>query len=86
MLRLHKYWSAFCDADPVDSPEVPDEMEAAGLIELVPVDEDALEDPFAAERGILPGGQMWQLTDAGHEAMASEPLGKIISLIEGPHP
>lgn len=45
-------------------------MEAAGYIELVPVDDDALDSAFAAERGIEPGGMMWQLTDAARAAIA----------------
>lgn len=51
-------------------------MEAAGYIELVPVDDDALDSAFAAERGIEPGGMMWQLTDAGRAALEQSREGE----------
>lgn len=68
-------WGRFCDADPFDGADTfTDRMEAAGLIELVPVDDEALEQSFAAERGIEPGGTMWVLTDIGQQAVnASAP-------------
>ena len=67
-VELRDWWSAFCDADSL--PEgFEQRMEAAGLIELVSVDEDALDDPFAAERGIVPGGMMWVATRAGRVAL-----------------
>lgn len=60
-------WDAFCDADPLPHPReyFPDSLDAAGYAELVPVDDDALDDPFAAERGIEPGGMMWRLRPIG---------------------
>lgn len=66
--KLRLLWNDFCDADPVP-PEFADEMEAAGFIEVAPVDEDALESPFAYERGLEPGGSMYVLTPAGHQAL-----------------
>jgi len=61
-------WNAACDVDkhllPVDFEE---QAEAAGLIELVPVDREALESAFAWDRGIEPGGSMWRLTAKGRE-------------------
>jgi hypothetical protein len=68
-LRLN--WNAFCDCDHFDGRETfTDRMEAAGLIELAPVDDEALEDAFAQERGIVRGGYMWRLSTAGRAAMA----------------
>lgn len=68
--ELRANWEAFCDADYFDGVEdFPERMEKANLIELVPVDDEAVEDPFAWERGIVPGGMMWQLTDAGRRAL-----------------
>jgi hypothetical protein len=66
--KLAALWGAFCDADPTH-PNFIDDMEQAGLAELVPVDDEALEDSFAAERGIHRGGLMWQLTDAGRDSL-----------------
>jgi hypothetical protein len=69
---LREHWASFCDADPFpDSDVFADRMEAAGLIELVPVTDEALEDHFAAERGIEPDGMMYRLTDAGRAALAT---------------
>ena len=39
--------------------------EVLGLAEFIPVDDDALRDPFASERGLEKGGIMWSLTKAG---------------------
>lgn len=65
-------WDAFSDADPLPYPagnegdvSFPERLEEAGYAELVAVDDDALEDPFAYERGIVRGGMMWSLTDLG---------------------
>ena len=67
-VELRDWWSAFCDADYLPE-EFEERMEEAGLIELVPVDDDALDDAFAAERGIVPGGMMWVATKAGRAAL-----------------
>lgn len=68
-ILLREYWASFCDADPFPGSDMfADRMEAAGLIELVPVTKEALEDNFAAERGIEPGGMMYRLTDVGRAA------------------
>lgn len=69
--ELRRDWDAFCDADPVEA-DFAERMEAAGYCELVPVDEAALQDPFAAERGIERGGTMWVLTSAGRALIATE--------------
>lgn len=75
-LELRAHWMSFCDADAfAGSADFPERMEASGLIELVEVDDDALDDPFAAERGIERGGLMWQLTDAGRRALADGDKG-----------
>lgn len=60
-------WDAFCDADPLPHPRdnFPECLGAQGLAEIVPVDDDALDSAFAWERGINPGGSMWQLTSEG---------------------
>lgn len=74
---LREHYASFCAADPFPGSDVfADRMEAAGFIELVPVAKDALEDAFAAERGIEKGGMMYRLTDAGRAAFtASEVEG-----------
>lgn len=63
-LTIH--WDEFCDAEPLSHGREFDaflnDMEAAGFAQLVPVDQDALEDAFAYERGIEAGGMMWELT------------------------
>ncbi|MDE2447301.1 MAG: hypothetical protein KGO94_14085 [Alphaproteobacteria bacterium] len=70
---LFRRWNSFCNADNFVGRETfTDRMEKAGLIELVPVDDDALEESFAAERGIEKGGMMWKLTAAGSAAYESE--------------
>ena len=66
--KLRALWMVFCDADPVP-PGFIEELETAGFARLVPVSKDALEDSFAAERGIEPGGFMWELTPAGRSAL-----------------
>lgn len=72
--ELAAHWHDFCDADAFDGADTfPERMEAAGLIELVAVTNEALEDAFAAERGIEPGGMMWQLTPAGRLALEDKP-------------
>jgi hypothetical protein len=64
-------WESFCDADAFEGSDTfLERMEQAGYIEAVPVTKEALDDPFAYERGIVPGGTMWQLTKAGREAIA----------------
>lgn len=68
-VELRAYWCAFCDCDPRPD-EFEDRMEAAGLIALGAVTEDDLDDAFAAERGIEPGGSVWRLTKAGRAALA----------------
>ena len=70
--ELRAFWAARCDADAY--PEDFDErMEAAGLITLDAVDDDDLEDAFAYERGIEPGGMVWRLTPAGRAALSTPP-------------
>lgn len=67
---LRIYWLYFGDADPFDGCDTfAERMETAGYIHLVPVTAEALEDPFAADRGIEPGGMMWELTEEGRKAM-----------------
>ena len=67
---LKDHWHSFCDADPFEGGDTfAERMEARGLIELVAVTQEALEDGFAAERGIEPGGSMWQLTEAGRASL-----------------
>lgn len=64
---LTSNWDAFCDADPLPHrrENYPEDLERLGYAELVPVDADALDSSFAWERGIVPGGSMWQLTPLG---------------------
>ena len=61
-------WDDYTEADwrLVDDPtSFLEKCETAGLAECVPVDDSALAESFAAERGIEPGGMMWQLTADG---------------------
>jgi len=44
-----------------------EECEKAGLAEFTPVDDEALDDAFAYERGIEAGGMMWALTREGQQ-------------------
>lgn len=69
--ELRAFWGAFCDADAYPDG-FPERMEAAGLIHLRPVDDDDLEEAFAWERGIVPGGWVWSLTEAGRALLAGE--------------
>lgn len=67
-------WTDWADADwqlVTDPTTFLEQCEDAGLAECVEVDDDALDDAFAAERGIEPGGMMWRLTDAGRERYAA---------------
>lgn len=67
---LRKHWNDYCDSDPFEGSDTfIERMEQQGYAELVPVTEEALNESFAAERGIEPGGVMWQLTDAGRAAI-----------------
>lgn len=62
-------WDHFCEADRglivSDDPNYPDQLEAAGYVEFDAVDDDDLEEPFAWERGIVPGGSVLRLTPLG---------------------
>ncbi|QAZ46801.1 hypothetical protein [Mesorhizobium sp. Pch-S] len=74
---LKEHWHSFCDADPFEGGDTfAERMEARGLIELVAVTQDALEDGFATERGIMPGGSMWQLTEAGRASLQAGEKGE----------
>lgn len=77
---FRRYWADFCecDWDRIDNDacgegvDLTDAWEEAGLIYLRPVDEDDLDDAFAAERGIEPDGNIWDLTEAGRSAPAEQ--------------
>ena len=70
---FRKHWAAFCDADPFDGSDTfPERMEEAGYIELDYVNEETLQESFASERGIEPGGMVWVLTAAGRAALQRE--------------
>lgn len=67
---LRAHWHSFCDADAFPGSDTfTERMELAGLVECVPVTEEALESAFAAQRGVEPGGMMWVLTEAGKKVM-----------------
>lgn len=74
---LRKHWHAFCDADPFDGGDTfIERMDARGYARLRPVKKsDLADDPFAAERGIEPGGMLWELTAKGHRALDAKTLG-----------
>ena len=67
-VELRAFWDAFCDCDPTPD-DFADRMEAAGFIYMRAVDDDDLDDAFAAERGVEPGGTVWDLTPAGRLAL-----------------
>lgn len=77
---LRRYWSAYCDADwhlidddaCEDGGSLPDTWEAAKLIKLDAVNNYDLDDSFASERGIVPGGSVWRLTTAGRAALTED--------------
>lgn len=73
--KLPACWHDFCDADPVP-PEFAEDMEAAGYTRLRSVTKQDLQESFAAERGIYPGGSVWELTKAGHTALAADEVGR----------
>lgn len=74
---LRRYWDAFCDCDPINDDaceeggSLLDAWEAGRLIELDSANDDDLDDSFASERGIVPGGSVWRLTPAGCAALAA---------------
>ena len=69
-VELRAYWDAFCDCDSVPD-DFQNRMEDAGLIYVDAVDDDDLDDPFAGELGIVPGGSVWRLTAKGRDAYAT---------------
>lgn len=69
-VELRAYWAAFCDCDSTPD-DFQDRMEIAGLIYLDAVTEDDLDNSFASELGIDPGGTVWRLTDRGSQAYAT---------------
>lgn len=68
-------WDSFCDCDPlpegVDHDLYVQRLEDEGLLEWRSVDDDDLEDAFAEERGIVPGGMVYSLTPLGLAVRAS---------------
>jgi hypothetical protein len=60
-------WDALSQADPIPHwrENFPEDLEALGYAELRPTDQDDLEEPFAYERGIVAGGEVWALTPLG---------------------
>ncbi len=69
--ELRKYWNAFCDADPHPEGFI-ERMEKAGFATIRAVRAEDLEESFAAERGIEPGGMVWVLTAKGRQVMAEK--------------
>lgn len=75
---LRKHWGAFCDADPFDGADTfIERMERAGYARLRSVRKADLEQSFAAERGIEPGGNIWELTAKGRKAIDD---GKLVEV------
>jgi hypothetical protein len=66
---LTERWGQFVDCDELSGHRGPDEFTADmlldGFAELRSVEPDDLEDPFAWERGIEPGGMVYVLTPLG---------------------
>lgn len=68
--KLRAFWEDFCDAVGFVPPEFLENMEEAGFVAVRAVTEaDIEDDPFAYERGIVLGGTMWELTEAGTKAL-----------------
>lgn len=74
-LDLTERWGAFCDKDELSGNRDPDEYVADmlldGFADLRAVEPDDLDDAFAWERGIEPGGMIYVLTPLGHALRAS---------------
>lgn len=66
-------WDHFCDGEQGDASFI-DSAEALGLVQLMPVKREHLEDAFAAERGIEKGGYVWELTKAGRIRYEARPI------------
>jgi len=66
--ELRAFWWDACDGGPTPDGFT-DRMSTAGLIDLRPVNSDDLDDAFADEHGIVPGGEVWDLTEAGRRAL-----------------
>jgi len=62
-------WDAFCDCDwhlmSCDIKGFAERLEQLGYVTFDAVDDDDLDDAFASERGIVPGGTIWRLTPLG---------------------
>ena len=64
--ELRAHWDDFCDCDHIPNYDgFTDRLEAAGLIEWRSVDDDDLAQTFAEEKGITPGGMVFDLTEKG---------------------
>lgn len=73
---VRDYWSAICDCDWHEVPEAirdtyEDALISQGLAVWGAVDDDDLDNPFADEIGIVPGGSVLRLTPAGRAAFDS---------------
>lgn len=76
-VRLRKHWVDFTQCDFYEEGFA-EAMEAAGLVEWRSVEPEDLEQAFADELGIEPGGTVWVLTAAGQAALsasAASPTG-----------
>lgn len=72
--KLRACWSDFCDADPTPADFIED-MEKAGFLSLRSVTKADVEgDDFSHERGIVLGGTLWELTEAGRAALSKAGL------------
>lgn len=69
-LRLH--WTTFCLCDPIPVDDFIERMEAAKYVRLCKVTRDDLDQTFAEELGIVPGGMIWRLTKKGRAALETE--------------
>lgn len=67
---LADLWGAFTDSDPLGDVFTRS-MESAGLIHIRRVEASDLESSFAEERGIYPGGMIWELTDKGRAMLGA---------------
>lgn len=76
--ELRAHWHDFCDCDGFPTYDgFVERMEAAGLVGWRSVDADDLERAFADEKGITPGGMVYDLTPKGRAVYEATPASSV---------